>query len=512
MRSKFGDNEPQDVSYHGNAFLRLMGYIKPYWKTVALCCVLVGLLTVFDIARPRIIGDAIDKYITQQSAQDLPPETRFQGILIAAGLYVAILLLQFICNRLQYLKIQETGQNIVYTLRNELMAHVESLSMRFFDLTPVGRIVTRITNDTEAVNDLYANTIVRLFRNVVKIIGLAIIMMVMNFRMAMLSFVLVPVMAVLTAVFRKLSRKTYQIVKTRITTLNTFLSEHLSGMRVIQIFAREKEKCAEFEEKNESLYRAGVREMMVFAIFRPSIYFLSVIAMAIILGGGSALVLDGVISIGMLYTFTEYISQLFTPVQELAEQFTTLQSAIASAEKIFTLLDEKPMLSDKEDAKKLPAVRGKIEFDHVWFAYDNVNWVLKDVSFTIEPGQKVAFVGATGAGKSSILNLIGLTIVAMGTSLPEFVTSVVAARKNEVDMAFGNVIGSNIFNILFILGVTAAISPVAFIMENVVDSILLVLVSILVWVFAWSRLHIEKKEGVVLLALYAAYLVYICMR
>lgn len=164
MRSKFGDNEPQDVSYHGNAFLRLMGYIKPYWKTVALCCVLVGLLTVFDIARPRIIGDAIDKYITQQSAQDLPPETRFQGILIAAGLYVAILLLQFICNRLQYLKIQETGQNIVYTLRNELMAHVESLSMRFFDLTPVGRIVTRITNDTEAVNDLYANTIVRLFR------------------------------------------------------------------------------------------------------------------------------------------------------------------------------------------------------------------------------------------------------------------------------------------------------------------------------------------------------------
>lgn len=178
-------------------------------------------------------------------------------------------------------------------------------------------------------------------------------------------------------------------------------------MRVIQIFAREKEKCAEFEEKNESLYRAGVREMMVFAIFRPSIYFLSVIAMAIILGGGSALVLDGVISIGMLYTFTEYISQLFTPVQELAEQFTTLQSAIASAEKIFTLLDEKPMLSDKADAKKLPAVRGKIEFDHVWFAYDNVNWVLKDVSFTIEPGQKVAFVGATGAGKSSILNLIG---------------------------------------------------------------------------------------------------------
>lgn len=407
MRSKFSDQETQDVHYHGNAFLRLMGYLKPYWKTVVLCCVLVALLTVFDIARPRIIGDAIDQYITQQSAQALAPEVRFAGIVKAAFLYIGILLLQFVCSRLQYLKIQETGQNIVYTLRNELLQHVESLSMRFFDLTPVGRIVTRITNDTEAVNDLYANTIVRLFRNVVKIIALAIIMMLMNFRMAMLSFVMVPLVAVLTVVFRKLSRKTYQIVKTRITTLNTFLSEHLSGMKVIQIFAREKEKCAEFEEKNESLYRAGLREMMVFAIFRPSIYFSSVIALAIILGGGSSLVLDGVISIGMLYTFTEYISQLFTPVQELAEQFSTLQSAIASAEKIFTLLDEQPMLSDKPDAKKLPAVRGKIEFDHVWFAYDNVNWVLKDVSFTIEPGQKVAFVGATGAGKSSILNLIG---------------------------------------------------------------------------------------------------------
>lgn len=407
MRSKFSDREPQDVHYHGNAFLRLMGYLKPYWKTVVLCCVLVALLTVFDIARPRIIGDAIDQYITQQSAQAIAPEVRFAGIVKAAVLYIGILLLQFVCSRLQYLKIQETGQNIVYTLRNELLEHVESLSMRFFDLTPVGRIVTRITNDTEAVNDLYANTIVRLFRNVVKIIALAIIMMLMNFRMAMLSFVMVPLVAVLTVVFRKLSRKTYQIVKTRITTLNTFLSEHLSGMKVIQIFAREKEKCAEFEEKNESLYRAGLREMMVFAIFRPSIYFSSVIALAIILGGGSSLVLDGVISIGMLYTFTEYISQLFTPVQELAEQFSTLQSAIASAEKIFTLLDEQPMLSDKPDAKKLPAVRGKIEFDHVWFAYDNVNWVLKDVSFTIEPGQKVAFVGATGAGKSSILNLIG---------------------------------------------------------------------------------------------------------
>ena len=414
-------NEGNDIQYKGNAFLRLMGYIRPYWKTVVICCLLVAVLTALELFRPQLIGNAIDRYITQTNVTEpQTPDQRFNGILITAALYVGVLIISFFCNRTQYLMIQEMGQKIVYTLRMEIMAHVQSLSMRYFDTTPVGRIVTRITNDTESINDLYSNIIVRLFRNVVKVIALILWMFALDPKMALLSLVMVPVVAVLTFIFRRLSRKCYQIVRTRITALNTFLSEHLSGMRIIQIFNREEEKCAEFGEKNQQLYKAGFREMMIFGIFRPLIYFSSISATAIILGGGSAQVLEGAISIGVLYMFTQYIGQLFQPIQELAEMFTTLQSAIASADKIFTVLDVESDVQEQEEPVKLPGVRGRIEFDHVWFAYETVDgetpteanmdkahWVLRDVSFVIEPGQKVAFVGATGAGKSSILNLIG---------------------------------------------------------------------------------------------------------
>ena len=415
------DKETNDVQYKGNAFLRLMGYLKPYIKTVLICFVLVSILTAIDLYKPMLTGDAIDQYITQEAAAEpLTPDQRWAGVLKTGAIYIVVMVIGFLCNRMQYLMIQEMGQKIVYTLRMELMAHVQSLSMRFFDTTPVGRIVTRITNDTEAINDLYANIIVRLFRNVIKVIGLIAVMLMLDVKMALLSLVMVPVVAVLTFIFRRLSRKCYQVVKTRITALNTFLSEHLSGMRVIQIFNREKEKCDEFDQKNKELYDAGFREMMIFGIFRPLIYLSSIVATAIILGGGSSQVLTGAISIGTLYMFTQYISQLFQPIQELAEMFTTLQSAIASAEKIFTLMDVEPIVKEKEHPVKPREIKGQIEFDHVWFAYetkdgetpdpdnpDNCNWVLRDVSFVIEPGQKVAFVGATGAGKSSILNLIG---------------------------------------------------------------------------------------------------------
>ena len=413
------NDKENELQYKGNAFLRLMGYLRPYIKTVLICFVLVLILTALELYRPMLTGNAIDLFITDSNTA-LTPDERWAGLVKTALIYIGVMLLSFGCNRAQYLMIQEMGQKIVYTLRMELMEHVQSLSMRFFDTTPVGRIVTRITNDTEAINDLYSNIIVRLFRNVIKVIGLMIVMFALDVKMALLSLVMVPVVAVLTFIFRRLSRKCYQVVKSRITALNTFLSEHLSGMRVIQIFHREKEKCDEFDQKNKQLYDAGFREMMIFGIFRPLIYLASIIATAIILGGGSSQVLSGVISIGTLYMFTQYISQLFQPIQELAEMFTTLQSAIASAEKIFTLMDVEPIVKEKADPVKPDEIRGRIEFDHVWFAYEtkdgktpsaenegNENWVLRDVSFVIEPGQKVAFVGATGAGKSSILNLIG---------------------------------------------------------------------------------------------------------
>lgn len=400
-------DETSDVKYEGNVIVRMLSYVGPYKLPMAFCFLLVMVITVLELYKPILIGDAIDLYITGDYGAGELVEERFAGVLAAAVKYVGVLAALFVCNRVQYLMLQQTGQKIIYEIRNQLFTHVESLSMRFFDLTPVGKIVTRITNDVEALNELYSNILVKLFKNVMKILGLAVVMLFLDVRMALLSFVLVPLIMFLTVLFRSLSRKAYQMTKTKVTMLNTFLSENISGMKVIQIFNREKEKYQEFCGKSEELYRANYREMLVFAIFRPSIYLVSVIALVIVIAGGSIGVFQGTLSIGTMYIFIQYINSFFEPIQELAEQFSTLQSAVASAEKIFTLLDEKPMLYDREDPVVLREIKGRIEFNHVWFAYDGEDYILKDVSFVIEPGQKVAFVGATGAGKSSILNLIG---------------------------------------------------------------------------------------------------------
>ena len=390
--------EMEQRSIHKNVFFRLLKYAKPYWYYFAETFALVFIITALELYRPKLIGKVVDLFSTQ---------VQFSEVRKIAIIYLIVLLASFVCNFLQTWILQLTGQTIIYNIRQEIFEHIHKLSLRFFDITPVGRIVTRVTNDVEALNEMYTSILVRLIKNIVKILGLIFVMLALDVKIALFSFLLLPFIIGLTILFKKISRATYRIARTKITAINTYLSEHLSGMKLIQIFAREKEKNAEFAKRNEELFRANYREMMVFAIFRPSIYMLSVIAMFIVLLLGGDSVLKGVITVGTLYQFTQYISSFFEPIQELAEQFGTLQSAMASAEKIFMILDEEPAIVNPKQPNYLPQVKGKIEFEHVWFAYQREDWILKDVSFVIEPGQKVAFVGATGAGKSSILNLIG---------------------------------------------------------------------------------------------------------
>ena len=387
-----------ESNYKGNALLKLLSYMKPYLGWFILCLVLILALTGFDLYRPMLIGDAIDLF---------EAEGNYDVIVDTAIKYAIVLVLSLVFNIAQTWLLQKMGQQIIFSIRRELYIHIQSLSSRYFDLTPVGKLVTRVTNDVEALNEMYSGILVRLFRNIVKIISLAVIMILLDWRLALISFVLLPVVTVLTVIFRKIARETYRLSRTRLTDLNTFLSENISGMRIIQIFGREKRKFEEFDDKSSKLFKAYYREMMVFAIFRPIIYILSIASLMIVLGVGSQEVLGGAITIGTLYIFAQYIQSFFDPIQELAEQFSTLQSSIASAEKIFTILNEEPMVKEAEEPVLLPQIQGRIEFSHVWFAYDEENYVLRDVSFVIEPGQKVAFVGATGAGKSSILNLIG---------------------------------------------------------------------------------------------------------
>lgn len=387
-----------ESKYKGNALLRLLSYAKPYAFWVALALILVLALTWFDLYRPILIGDAINLF---------EADGDYDVIVNTAIKYSIVLALGFVFNIAQTWILQKTGQNIILQVRRELYLHIQSLSSRYFDLTPVGKLVTRVSNDVEALNEMYSDILVKLFRNIIKIIGLAAVMLVYDYKLALFSFILLPIVILLTVFFRRMARKIYRIYRTRLTDLNTFLSEHLSGMRIIQIFGREERKYEEFHDKNKKLYKAFYNEMLIFAVFRPLMYILSVLSLMIVLWVGSREVFATVISVGTLYIFSNYIQSFFDPIQELAEQFSTLQSSIASAEKIFTIMDEEFSIEEIENPVVLPEIKGRIEFDHVWFAYDDENYVLRDVSFVIEPGQKAAFVGATGAGKSSILNLIG---------------------------------------------------------------------------------------------------------
>ena len=382
-----------------SVFLRLMAYMKPHWGTLLLALVLVLAATAGNLLRPIIIGRAIDT-ITSGGL--------FATIVRYFVIYIGLLLAATVCNMIQMLMLQKLGQNIIFQLRQEIFAHIHRLSLRFFDVTPVGRIVTRVTNDVETLNELFSTILVTMVKNAVLILGYAGVMLYFQWQLALLGFALLPIVFFLTHIFTRLYRSTHRITRTKLSALNTYLSENLSAMKLIQIFHREREKREEFSQRSEDLFRSNFREIVVYGTFQPLIYLISIISLAMVLGFGGRLVMGNVISIGTLFIFTSYVRSFFEPIQSLSDQFGTLQAAMAAGEKIFTLMDQEPAVKNPQHPIPMTSpVLGRIEFDHVWFSYDGEEWVLRDVSFVIEPGQTVAFVGPTGAGKSSILNLIG---------------------------------------------------------------------------------------------------------
>jgi len=399
------DTASDSITDKPQPFYQIFLWQDQYYMAEALSA---GECSLLREASPQVLAGYVDEGAVLLGKEDLAALRHydFTGILTAAFFYLCMLLLGFALNALDTWMLQKMGQSIIFDMRKEVFGHIHSLSLNFFNTTPVGKLVTRVSNDTEAVNELFSSILVKLFKNVVKIIGYGVVMLSINVTMALVSFALLPVVTVLTFLFRYLSRKAYQLTRNKITEINTFLSEHISGMRLIQIFAREKEKYEAFSQKSGELFQANWREVMTFAIFRPSIYLVSILAMVLVIGAGSSSVLNGTLSLGTLFIFISYIGSFFEPIQELAEQFGTLQSSLASAQKVFSVLDEKPQIINPEHPVEVQ-IQGRIEFKHVWFAYEKEDYILKDVSFLIRPGEKVAFVGATGAGKTSILNLIG---------------------------------------------------------------------------------------------------------
>lgn len=322
-------------------------------------------------------------------------------------LFFVILLVGFILNYIQIYLLQYTGQKIIFRIREELFSHLQTLSLSFFDKNPVGRLVTRVSNDTEALNEMYTNVLVSLFKDIFILSGIMLVMLQLNLKLALISFISLPLIILTTLIYKRMARDAFRHVRTRLARINATLNENISGMKVVHIFHRQQQQFEKFKEINTSHYQANMKELHTAAIFRPSMDFIYSFSLTLIIWFGGNGVLTGIIEFGVLYAFIDYNRRFFQPINDLTEKYTIMQSAMASSERIFQLLDqnetipnpEKPILKDK--------IIGEIEFDHVWFAYQNEDWVLKDISFKIKPGEMTAFVGATGAGKSSIISLLG---------------------------------------------------------------------------------------------------------
>ena len=387
----------------GEIVRRLVRYAKPYGGKFIIVGFLVLFSISYDIASPLIVG-----YIEELVVGDFTLDHLFASVAVYAG----VLVFSMLSTYFQAVILQKVGQRIISDLREDLFTHIESLAHEQLNEIPVGKLVTRVTNDTNAISMMFTNLLVNLTKNAFVILGILVAMFCLNYELTLMVLCFVPFIVIFTVIFRKFSRRAYRKVKDATTDINTYLSENLSGIKVTQIFGREDEKMTEFRQKSQTLARANQEQIFVFGVFRPLVYmlYISSILCLFYLGGmghlTGATFLGQSISSGTIVTFYMYISKFFTPIQNLAEQFNWLQSAFASSEKVFSIMDIEPKMQDAPDAIELEDIKGEIEFKDVWFSYIPGEWVLQGVSFHVNPCQTVAFVGSTGSGKSTILSLI----------------------------------------------------------------------------------------------------------
>jgi len=378
--------------------LRLISYVRPFIPQLMIALVMVLLLVTLDLIGPLFIAEVLDSL-----GED---HVNFTKIILIVIAYFVTMIINAYLSYKQSMLLQITGQKIIFNIRKEVFGQIEKFSISQFNKIPIGKLVTRVTSDTNTLNALYTDVLINLFRNTLTIIGVFVIMAIKSPTLTLYISVTVPMVAIASYVFRIFSRKAYRNVRYQVSGLNAYLSEHLSGMKLIQIFNREDKKYHEFKEKSRKLRKGYSLSVLNFSIFRPLMYAIYMLALIIVFWYGSLLAIAGVITFGVLYAFTQYINKFFNPIQELAEQFDVLQSAFTSGERIFEIIDTKPEVLDTPNAIELKELKGKIEFKNVWFAYLGDDWILKDVSFVVEPKETVAFVGATGSGKTTILSLI----------------------------------------------------------------------------------------------------------
>ncbi len=392
----FEEEELESKAYDSRLMKRLLKFAAKYWHLFLAALILLFASTAADLARPYLMGITIDEFIKKGDI----------GSLNKMGVYFLLLVLgAFIFNLLQIYVLSYAGQSIIFNIRQLLFSHMQKMPLSFYDKNPIGRLVTRVTNDTETLNDMYTNVLVTLLKDFVILAGTVVIMFRLDVKMTLISLAVMPIVVVLTIFFRVRIRKVYRNVRTSLAKINSAISENISGMRIIQLFGKEKENYAAFNETGKKYHRAVMSEVVTFGLFRPVIEMLSFITMALLIWYGGLDILKGTLSFGIFYAFVNYIGMLFQPINDLAEKYNILQSSMAASERIFLILDA-PVEDDSGTIHFSNGIRGEIEFRNVWFAYSGEDWVLRDVSFRVPAGETVAIVGATGAGKTSIISLL----------------------------------------------------------------------------------------------------------
>lgn len=402
MTQSYHEEEVLGKAYDSRLLRRLLTYLKPYWLMVALGVLIIIAATILELAGPFIVKVAIDQHLMKKA---------LQGLSSLILIYLGILAGQFVIKLGQTYIMQWIGQHVIFDIRMEIFRHLQRSSLSFFDKNPVGRLVTRVTTDVEALNEWFSAGIVSIFGDIFLLAGIIAVMITVNWRLAMITFVVLPLLGFIIFFIRQRIRDAYRDIRTRIARINAYLQENISGMTVVQIFNREQRNFRKFEELNKSHLEAHLRSVFYYSLFWPSVDVIEAIALALIIWFGGMWKYAGAVTFGTLVLFIQYSRRFFQPISDLTEKYNILQSAMASSERIFLLLDHPPDIVNPPHPQKLPVIRGQIEFRNACFAYKNKpdgtpDFVLQNISFQVQPGEKIAIVGATGAGKTSIVNLL----------------------------------------------------------------------------------------------------------
>jgi ATP-binding cassette subfamily B protein len=418
--SNLYEKELEEKQLDRKTLLRILRYVKPYKWLLGLTIFLLLLTAGLEIAGPYLIKISIDKYITPQ---------KLQGFLYIVILYGAAIFAEFLIRYFQQYLTEYLGQKIMYDMRMDIFSHIHKMEMSFFDKNPVGRIITRVTTDVQALNEMLSSGIVTLFGDIFMIVGIMVVMIVMNLKLSLVTFSVLILLAIATFIFRAKVRVSFKIIRTKISNMNSFLHEVITGINTVKIFRRERKNEEEFDDLNKGYLAAYLKTILYYAVFFPVVTFISTLAVALIIWYGGGKVIQNVLTLGTLVAFIQYIEKFFHPISDLSEKFGILQEAIAASERIFALLEQKPVIVSPENPVKISdeqetesetgagfesrkvknnkiLIKGNIKFDKVWFAYDEGNYVLKDISFELKSGESIAIVGATGSGKTSIINIL----------------------------------------------------------------------------------------------------------